>query len=65
MDYFLERYKLPKSTQEENKNLKMFVTTEEILKSNNCPSNGSSVSPKEAGPKEDHIKTHHNDITQD
>ena len=26
---------------------------------------GSSVSPKEVGPKEEHTKAHHNNITQD
>ena len=26
---------------------------------------GSSESPKETGPKEEHTKAHHNDITQD
>lgn len=30
VNYFLEKYKLPKLTEEENKNLNIFITTEKI-----------------------------------
>ena len=60
---------VPEGEEEEQKIENLF---EQIMKenvpnlANRLPgSPGSSESPKEAGPKEEHTKAHHNYITQD
>ena len=57
---------VPEGEEEEQKIENLF---EQIMKENFLNlakgSPGSSESPKEAGPKEEHTKAHHNYITQD
>ena len=60
---------VPEEKEEEQKNGKLIVTNNEgelpqSGKGNRLPgSPGSSESPKEAGPKEEHTKAHHYYIT--
>ena len=62
---------VPEGEEEDQKSWKLIWTNNEgelpqSGKGNRLPGNpGSSESPKEAGPKEEHTKEHHNYITQD
>ena len=61
---------VPEGEEEEQKIENLFEKNNgelsQSVKGNRLPgSPGSSESPKEAGPKEEHTKAHHNYITQD
>ena len=66
------QHQIPRGARrrDEDKKLKTYFKNNGELpqygKGNRLPgSPGSSVSPKEVGPKEDHTKAHHNYISQD